>query len=76
LFELTGPKAIRVIGLYTGAVYTFAKTGAQQLIHGADAAAVAKVPALRPVRPTGAVSGHATAWFFNSTRERQGDDYH
>jgi hypothetical protein len=61
LFELTGPRAIRVIGLYTGAVYTFAKTGARQLIHGADAAGVAKVLALRPVRSTGAISGQTTA---------------
>ena len=61
LFELTGPKAIRVIGLYTGAVYMFAKTGARQLIHGADAAAVTKVPALRPVKSAGAISGHTTA---------------
>ena len=58
LFELTGPRAIQVIGLYTGAVYTFARTGARLMVHGADAAAVAKVPVLRPVRSTGAISGH------------------
>jgi hypothetical protein len=60
LFELTGPRAIQVIGLYTGAVYTFAQTGARLLVHGADAAAVAKLPLLRPVRSTGAISGHTT----------------
>ena len=60
LFELTGPRAIRVIGLYTGAVYTFAQTGARQLVHGADAAAVARVPVLRPVSSTGAISWRTT----------------
>jgi hypothetical protein len=57
LFELTGPRAIQVIGLYTGAVYMFARTGVRLMVHGADAAAMAKVPVLRQVRSPEAISG-------------------
>jgi hypothetical protein len=53
LFEYVGPRAIQVIGPNTGAVYRFTQTGARLMVHGADAAALAAVPGLRPVRPPG-----------------------
>jgi hypothetical protein len=49
-FEYTGPSAIAVTGLRTGATYRFAGKGARVSVHGADAPSLIGVPGLRPVR--------------------------
>ena len=49
-FEYTGSGQIQVTGPMTGAIYTFNGTGDRVLVHSADVASVATVPALRPVR--------------------------
>ena len=49
-FEYNGSGELRVIGQMTGAVYTFNGNGARAIAQAADAASLALVPGLRPIR--------------------------
>ena len=50
LFEYGGARPIVVVGPHTGATYRFAGRGARTSVHRADAASVAAIPGVLPVR--------------------------